>query len=372
MGLCVLAAAPLGCDSEPPPEPVEEMPELQLATADAAALARIHPAWGEAERIRRQLGSSPEAERAIQEELAERALSSSGPLELTGAGPEAPDGTGGQMGPAAGEHLEGILGQHYRPSPQDPLAGDGPADEQVEPVRAEPETAEDMRAAAAEGARDIAADYQAEIEAGRAIDPADAEQELERLQQELARQARAAAARARADWQGPERRADPAESTPEPVDEPEQPATEEMSYAVERDLRLREIAGELAAERRSLEQFGETLRRSAERTTPDQPSWDELTTDAPTEGPGLATVGDPLPGERARLVARYVDLLESIDERTRRDAVTLARSSGLDLSFAGGAPDYTPRIAELLARFYGYARTSADRGEDEVREPQTR
>ena len=70
---------------------------------------------------------------------------------------------------------------------------------------------------------------------------------------------------------------------------------------------------------------------------------------------------DPLESERLALIERYVGLLQTIIDSTRRDARTLARSAGLDLRFDGNAPDHTAQVADLLAQFYGRARIGTER-----------
>ncbi|GEM_PF-1536412 len=357
------------CRMKSPPVPTEEPPKLIAASADVYSLARLHPAWVQAEIARRDLGGAPALEEAILEELARRELLSLDEAEAGGSAP----GEGPESGPPkdvdVGPTLESILDRHYRRPPRDPISGDGSSAVTGEtPVRSAPPASEWASAAESEVRQHVDLTYRGEMGAGATRDPDRTPDDLTRLTRLLELEADEAEARARSEWR------DLAWETPEMQavgEEPDAPLEgngRDLELAVARDIRLREIARELAAAVQSRDDFRGSLERLASEYSPDQPVWSELSEGAAPADPVVAMGDDPLDSERLALIERYVGLLQTIIESTRRDSQTLARSAGLDLRFDGSAPDHTAQVADLLARFYGRARIGTDRA-GEIGEP---
>ncbi len=359
------------CRMKSPPVPTEEPPKLTAASADVYSLARLHPGWAQAELARRDLGGAPALEEAILEELARRELLSLDEAEAGGSAL----GEGPESDPPedvdVGSTLESILDRHYRRPPRDPISGDGNGalgDET--PVRSAPPASEWASSAESEARQHVDLTYRGELAAGAARDPGRTPNDLDRLTRLLELEAEAAEARARSEWRDLAWETTETEGAGagEEPHEPHEGNGRDLELAVARDIRLRELARELAAAAQSRNDFRGSLERSASEYSPDQPVWSELSEGVVPADPVAAMGDDPLDSERLALIERYVGLLQTIIDSTRRDARTLARSAGLDLRFDGNAPDRTAQVADLLAQFYGRARIGTERA-GEVGEP---
>lgn len=362
-GIAVPVVAVLLCSCRgPTPVPDEAPARLVLASADLGVLATLHPAWGQIQAIRQELGAQGGVEHAIIEELALREVN--GMDDPSHAAGQLPDSQGPSpttpVTPDYGPSLESVLDRHYRQSPRHP--GLRTPDDDVsmaKQTRPAPPAQAWASSVESEISQRMETAYEAELGAGAVRDPSVSQHDLSRLIRLLELEAQAAEARARAEWRGS---GQPAESAPDgqprhPESVTTAPDQPNVDLIVAKELRLREIAHDLAAETNSAEEFRRSIEEAIEKQSPKQPSWEDLAVGNEPVPVDSVDVGDPLPAERAELVRRYVALLETIAEMTRRDAVTVARSAGLDLRFDGQGPDRTSLVAGLLSEFYGHAGT---------------
>lgn len=354
-GALVLCAALVcgalqGCRKAPDPPPV---PLPTPASADLAALVRLHPLWGDLERARQV--------------LTERGVAVSDPVLAApwradeGAPVTDPPPTtlrAGSLGREAMSSLEGaeseldaIVSRNARPSPR-PL-GQGPAPEAAPtaPARPPSPTAARRREAEEELLR------RERLEAETRWRRGDAETDDERAAARSRGEAEEQSARVRQQWLR-EHAGDAA--LPEASSEAKVESSPrgrrgdvEPDYEGLRALRRRELTAELERERARLGAFfprGTPFALGADLPDSPESAW--------ARGPASESpLAEGREQETQSLLSRYESLGRWVVEDTASVARTLGRSAGLDVRFDGGAGrDCTAELSAKLQAFWGDVR----------------